>query len=152
MVDNAGTKAQLEAALKEAMRQQNELHKRTLRMALSAMRLAEIEKGASLDEPALLAILQKEVKCRQEALSEAQRAGRVDLEADARAEIGVLEGFLPRQLSAEELENQASQAIAELGATSLKDMGQVMKVLMPRLHGQAPGDQVSQVVRRLLGA
>jgi uncharacterized protein YqeY len=119
-------------------------------MALSAIRLAEIDQGAALDEPAVLSILQKEVRTRQESIAEAGRANRPDLAEASQAEITVLEEFLPRQLSAEELEAMARQAIAEAGATSPREMGQVMKLLIPRLQGRAGGDQASQMVRRLL--
>jgi uncharacterized protein YqeY len=145
------TKEQLESSLKEAMKAGDDLGKRTLRMALSAIRLAEIDKGQPLDEAQVQAILQKEVKSRQEAIAEAQRAHRPDLEAAAHDEIRVLEGFMPRQLSADEVDELARQAISEVGATSLKEMGAVMKVLMPRLQGRASGDQASQSVKRLLG-
>jgi uncharacterized protein YqeY len=144
------TKVELENALKDAMRSGDEVSKRTLRMALSSIRLTEVDKGGALDENALMAILQKEVKTRQEAIEEAQTAKRPDLEAEAKAEIAVLQSFLPQQLSSEELESLARQAIAETGATSVREMGQVMKVLMPRLQGRATGDQASQVVRKLL--
>jgi uncharacterized protein YqeY len=144
------TKAQLESDLKEAMRLNDDLRKRTLRMAISAIRLAEVEKGAALDEEAILTILQKEVKSRQEAIAEARRANRPDLEEASKAEIGVLESYLPKAFSPEELENLARQAIAEVGATSPQQIGQVMKVLMPRLQARATGEQASQVVRKLL--
>jgi uncharacterized protein YqeY len=144
------TKAQLESDLKDAMRANDDLRKRTLRMALSAIRFAEVESGSALDENAILAILQKEVKMRQEAIAEAQHANRPDLEEASKAEITVLEPYLPRSFSPEELESQARQAIADVGATSPQEMGKVMKVLMPRLQGRATGDQASQVVRRLL--
>jgi hypothetical protein len=143
-------KSELESALKDAMRSGDDLRKRTLRMALSAIRLAEIDKGAALDDAAVLALLQKEVKARQESIEDARRADRPDLEQASRDEIAVLQGFLPKQLTPEELETLAKAVIAEVGATSIKEMGQVMKVLLPRLEGRAPGDQASQVVRRLL--
>jgi uncharacterized protein len=144
------TKAQLEAALKDAMRSHDDLRKRTIRMVLSAVQFAGIERGSPLEEPAVVAIVQKEVKSRREAIEEAQRANRPDLVQASQAEIGVLEQFLPQQMSPAELESLARAAIAETGATSPQAMGQVMKVLMPRLQGRAPGDQVSAVVRRLL--
>jgi uncharacterized protein YqeY len=146
------TKQQLEDALKEAMRTGDDLNKRTLRMALASIRLAEKDKGAALDEAGVIAILQKEVKSRQESIADAERAGRPDLAADSQAEIGVLEGFLPKPPAQEELEALARQAIAEVGATSPREMGQVMKALMPRLQGRATGEQASQVVRSLLQA
>jgi hypothetical protein len=143
-------KIDLENALKDAMRANDDTRKRTLRMALTSIRLAEVEKGAPLDDSAVQSILQKEIKSRQESIEEARRANRPDLIDPTLAEIAVLENFLPQQLSPEELENLASQVIQELGATNIKEMGQVMKVLMPRLQGRAAGDQASQVVRRLL--
>jgi len=145
------TKAKLENDLKDALRAGDDLRKRTLRMALSAIRLAEVEKGGPLDENAVLGIIQKEVKSHQESIEDARRAGRPDLEQAALAEIDVLDQYLPRQLTPEELEGLARQAIAEVGATSPSDMGKVMKILMPRLQGRATGDQASQVVRMLVG-
>jgi len=144
------TKTQLESALKDAMRANDDVRKRTLRMALSAIRLAEVEKGGALDESATLAILQKEIKSRHEVIADAQRAHRPDLEADANAEIKVLEEYLPQPFTPEELEALARQVIAEVGATGPREMGQVMKALLPRLQGRATGDQASQAVRKLL--
>ncbi|HEX9028372.1 MAG TPA: GatB/YqeY domain-containing protein [Anaerolineales bacterium] len=145
------TKTDLENALKEAMRSSDDLRKRTIRMALAAIRMVEVERGKPLDEAGMLAVLQKEVKSRQEAIADAQRAHRPDLEAASQAEIGVLEGFLPQPLSPEAIDDLARQAVAEVGATSPREMGQVMKVLIPRLQGRATGDQASQAVRKLLG-
>jgi hypothetical protein len=143
-------KSQLETALKEAIRAGDEVPKRTLRMVLSAIRLAEVEKGAPLDDAGVMGILQKEIKSRQETIEDAQRAGRADLEESARAEIEFLSGYLPQPFSQAELEALVRQVIAEVGATSIREMGQVMKVLMPRLQGRATGDQASQTVRKLL--
>jgi len=143
-------KLKLESDLKDAMRSGDILRKNTLRLALSSIRLAEIDRGIQLDENAVIAILQKEIKSHQESIEDAQRAGRPELEQAARAEINVLQVYLPQALSPEELEVQAKQVIAEVGAASLRELGQVMKVLLPRLAGRATGDQVSQVVRKLL--
>jgi len=144
------TKLKLENALKDAMRAGDEIKKRTVRMALAAIKQAEIDRQVSLDEAAVLAILQKEIKMRREALEEARQADRPDLVAEAEAEIAVVNAFLPQALSADELKALAEAAIAEAGAASPSDMGKVMKLLMPRIQGRAPGDQVSQVVRQLL--
>ena len=144
-------KNQLETALKDAMRAQDDLRKRTLRMALAAIRLAEIESKQALDDQAVMTALQKEVKSRQEAIEEAGKANRPELAAAAQAEIEVLQGFLPQPLSAAELEELVREAIAEVGATSAREMGQVMKILMPRLQGRATGGEANQVLRRLLG-
>jgi uncharacterized protein YqeY len=143
-------KAELETALKEALRSGDALRKTTLRMVLSAIKLAEIEKGVSLDENGILSVLQKEVKSRREAIIDAQRANRPDLVTASEAEIVILESFLPKAMSPEELEALARRAIQEVGATSPREMGQVMKVLIPLLQGRASGDQASQVVKKLL--
>ncbi len=144
------TKIKLESALKDAMRAGDEVKKRTVRMALAAIKQAEIDRRVSLDEAAVLAILQKEIKTRREALEEARQANRPDLAAEAEAEIAVVNAFLPQALSADELKALAETAIAEARAASPADMGKVMKLLMPRIQGRAPGDQVSQIVRQLL--
>lgn len=133
------------------MRAGDEVRKRTLRMVLSSIRLAEVEKGKPLDDAGLLAILHKEVKSRRESIADAQRANRPDLIQGSEAEIAVLETFLPKAMTVEELEEIVRQVIAEVGAASPRDMGQVMKLLLPRLQGRVAGDQASQVVRRLLG-
>jgi len=142
-------KQTMENALKDAMRANDDVRKRTLRMALSAIRMAELDRG-ELDDPALMAIVQKEIKLRQEAIEDARRAARPDLEASNQDEIKVLLLFLPQPLTEPELEELARQAIAEAGATGPREMGQVMKILVPRLQGRATGDQASQMVRKLL--
>ncbi len=143
-------KDKLQNDLKEAMRTNNEVQKRTLRMALAAIRLFEVEKGVQLDDSAILGILQKEVKARHEAIADAERAGRQDLAAASREEMAILESYLPKAMSETELEALVRQAIAEVGAENLQQMGLVMKWLMPRLQGRATGEQASQMVRRLL--
>lgn len=145
------TKSQLESELKDAMRANDDVRKRTLRMVLTALKLAEVEKGEALDEKGIFAVLQKEIKSRQESVAEAQHAKRPELEASTMAEIVVLESYLPKQLSPEELEALARQVIAETGASSAREIGLVMKALVPRLEGRATGDQASQVVRKILG-
>lgn len=146
------TKNDIENALKEALRARDEPRKRTLRMALAAIKLAEVEKskGTTVDETAIAAMIQKEIKSRRESIADAQRAGRADLISAAEAEIAILEEYLPKAMSPDELETLAKQVIAEVGAATPKEMGPVMKLLVPRVQGRAAGDQVSQVVRRLL--
>ena len=143
-------KSTFQSDLKDAMRSGDVTRKSTLRMALSAMKLAEVEKNAQMDESAYLAVIQKEIKARRESIADAEKANRPELITQAEAEIAILQTYLPAALSEEELENLAKDAIAEAGATSVREMGQVMKILMPRLQGRATGDQASQVVRRLL--
>lgn len=144
------TRQKLEAALKDAMRSGDEMRKQNVRMVMSTIKLSEIEKGAPLDETAVIAVVQKELKSRQEALQDAQKANRDDLVNRARTEIAFLETFLPKQLTSEELDALARQAIVETGASTPADMGKVMKVVLAKVQGRASGDQVSQAVRRQL--
>jgi uncharacterized protein YqeY len=144
------TKSKLENELKAAMKAGDEVRKRTVRMALAAIRQAEVDRQVSLDEAVVIGLLQKEVRTRKESIEEARRAGRADLVTAAEAEIAVLEAFMPQAMGEGELKALAEAAIAEAGAASPSDMGKVMKVLMPRVAGRAPGDQVSAVVRQLL--
>jgi len=144
------SKADLENALKQAMRSGDDVRKRTLRMVLSSLKLAEVEKRGPLDEPGIAGILRKEIKMRQEAIEEAGRAARSDLAQASQAELAVLEAYLPRALEPAELETLVRQAIAESGATGPQEMGKVMKVLVPRVEGRADGKQLSSLVRDLL--
>ena len=143
-------KTRLSDALKESLRAGDEVRKRTIRMVLAAIQQTEIDRQIILDETAVLSILQKEIKSRRESLEEAKQAGREDLVQDAQAEIDVLKSFLPAGLSADELRAMVQAAIAETGSSSPTDMGKVMKALLPKVAGRAPGDQVSAVVREIL--
>lgn len=143
-------KVDLEAALKDALRSGDDLRKRTLRMALAAVKLAEVERGGALDDAAVMAVLQKEIKSRKESIEDALRAGRADLEAANRAEMDVLLAFMPEPFSEADLEALARQAIAESGAVGLNEFGKAMKILAPRLQGRASGDQAARMVRKLL--
>jgi uncharacterized protein YqeY len=140
----------MENGLKDAMRAQNSIGKNTLRVALSAIKLTEIDKGVKLDDAGVIAILQKEIKNRTEAILEAEKINRTDLIDTNKAEIKVLESYLPAQMSPEELETLVKAAVAETGAGGIKDMGKVMKALLPKVQGRAAGDQVSQMVKKLL--
>lgn len=145
-------KSELETALKEAMRAQDVLRKNTFRLVLSAIKEAEVLKQDELDDAAVLSILQKEVKSRHESIADAERAERADLIAESREEIKILEEYLPEAMSDEELDALISEAIAESGASAPNDMGNVMKLVLPRVQGRADGGKVSQIVRqKLLG-
>ncbi len=144
------TKARLQQALKAALRAKDERRKATLRTALAEIKHAEVERGRPLTEDEVIAVLRKQIKMRRETLEAAERAGRADRAQEAREAIAILEAFLPQPLSPEELEALARQVIEEVGAQSPRDMGKVMRELMPRLQGRASGSEASQVVRRLL--
>ncbi|MFN2119025.1 MAG: GatB/YqeY domain-containing protein [Anaerolineales bacterium] len=144
-------KNRLTEEMRKAMKANDDVRRRTTRMALAAIKQAEVDRQTELDEPAVMSLLQKEIKNRREALDEAHKASRPDLIADNEAEIKVLEEFLPKPLSQDELAQLVHAAIEETGAATPAEMGKVMKVLMPRVAGRAAGDQVSTVVRELLG-
>ncbi len=143
-------KAQLTDAMKQAMRANDDVSRRTTRMALAAIKQAEKDKQTTLDDPAVMALLQKEIKNRREAAEEAKKANRPDLIAENEAEIKVLEAFLPKAMSPEELRALVQAAIAETGAATQTDMGKVMKAVMPKVAGRAAGDQVSAMVKEAL--
>ncbi|TAK10797.1 MAG: GatB/YqeY domain-containing protein [Anaerolineae bacterium] len=143
-------KDELSSALKDAMRASDDGRKIPLRLVISAIQLAQVEKGSELDDTEVMGIIQKEVKARRESIADAEKAKRDDLVEAAQAEMVVLESFLPKGLTVEELEAIVRAAIAEAGATSPADMGAVMKLLVPKTKGRADGGQVSALVRQLL--
>jgi len=143
-------KTQLNDSMKDAMKSGDEVRKRTIRMALAAVKQVEVDKRMELDDMAIMALLQKELKNRRESLEEARKANRADLIADNEAEIKVLEVFLPKAMPAEELRALVQAAITETGATGPTDMGKVMKLVMPKVAGRAPNDAVSAAVKELL--
>lgn len=143
-------KAQLNESMKDAMRSGDEVRKRTVRMALAAVKQAEVDRRTELDDMAVMSLIQKEVKNRRESLEEAKKANRPDLVEANESEIKVLEVFLPKAMPSEELRALVQAAIDETGATSPADMGKVMKIVMPRVAGRAPNDVVSTTVRELL--
>ena len=144
------SKSELETELHSAMRSGDDLRKRTLRMILSSVKLAEVEKRGELDEAGMQAVLQREVKTRQEAIADAEKAQRPDLAAATQAELAVVQAYLPAQLSPDDLEQMTRQAITATGAAGPQDMGKVMKEIMPKLQGRADGKTVNEIVRRLL--
>lgn len=143
-------KNEIQTALTLAMKARDEDTKRTLRLVMSSIKLSEVENRGELDDSRILSILQKEVKTREDSIQEARQAGREDLVKAAEREIEILNQFLPKQMAAEELIVLAKQVIEETGATSIKDMGTVMKNLMPKLEGRASGQDASKIVRDLL--
>lgn len=143
-------KTQLNESMKDAMKSGDEVRKRTVRMALAAVKQAEVDKRIELDDAAVMNLLQKEMKNRRESIEEAKKANRADLIADNEAEIKVIEVFLPKAMPAEELRALVQAAIAETGAASPADMGKVMKTVMPKVAGRAPNDMVSAAVKEML--
>jgi uncharacterized protein len=143
-------KTQLNDSMKDAMKSGDEVRKRTVRMALAAVKQAEVDKRIELDDTAVIALIQKEVKNRRESLEEAKKADRADLISANEAEIKVLEAFLPKAMPDEELRAIVQAAIAETGASTPADMGKVMKIVMGKVAGKASNDKISGAVRELL--
>ena len=143
-------KTQLNESVKDAMKSGDEVRKRTVRMVLAAVKQVEVDKQAPLEDLAVVALIQKEIKNRREAIEEANKANRPDLIEENEAEIKVLEVFLPKAMPADELRALVQAAIAETGASAPGDMGKVMKIVMPKVAGRAPNDMISSAVKELL--
>ena len=144
------TKTRLNEAMKESMKSGDNLRKQTIRMVLAAVKQAEVDKRVELDEAAVTALIQKEVKNRREAIEDAKKASRDDLVEGNESEIKILEEFLPKAMPIEELKALVQAAITETGAAAPSDMGKVMKVVMPKVAGRAPNDMISATVKELL--
>ena len=140
----------LQAELKDAMRDRDELRRDTLRMVLAAAQNAEKQARRPLSDEELLGVFTREVKTRRESIEAYEKAERPDLAAKERAEIELLSGFLPAALGEEELRAMVREAIAESGASSARDLGKVMGLLSPRTRNRADGRQVSAMVAQEL--
>ena len=150
----AELKDRLRADLNDAMRARDQVRMRTLRMALTSIANEEVA-GASardLSDDEIIKVLTREARKRREAAEAFGAAGRTEQAAAERAEGDVLADYLPAQLGDDELAALVSTAIAETGATGMASMGQVMKILTPRVAGRADGARVAAEVRRRLGA
>jgi uncharacterized protein len=143
-------KDRLMSDLQDAMRSGDELRKETIRMARSAIKNAEIESMAELDDAGVQNVLRKEIKQRREAAEEFEKGKRPELAEKERAEAAVLEVYLPQQMSESEIEAEVRALVAELGVSEPKDMNKLMPAAMSRLKGRADGRLVNQVATRVL--
>jgi len=143
-------KQRLQDDLRSALRARDERRKSVIRMTLAAIVNAEVEHGGELDDASVTVVMQEQARRRRDTIAELQQANRPDLLAAEEAELAILEEYLPRLLSREEIADEARQVIAEVGATGMGQMGPVMRQLMPRLKGRADGRVVNRVVRELL--
>jgi uncharacterized protein YqeY len=142
--------AEIEVDLKDAMRARDAVRTGTLRLTLAALRAAEKELGRPLKEDEELQVLQRERKRRAEAAEAFRTAGRDEQADKEEEELEIIEEFMPEPLGEEDLERIVDDAIAETGATSLRDLGRVMADVMPQVAGRADGSAVSQLVREKL--
>jgi uncharacterized protein len=136
--------------MKSALRSGDKERLATIRLALAAIKQREVDERISLDDPQVLAVLEKMIKQRREAITQFESGGRADLVAKETAEIGVLQGYLPAQMSEAELDALINEAIAATGAASMKDMGKVMAAVKPKAQGRADMGAVSARIKQRL--
>lgn len=136
--------------LKAAMKDKDVIRKNTVQMIRSAILQFEKDNKAELDDNGIIDVIAKELKRRRDVLPEYEKSGREDLIADINREIEILLAYLPKQLSKEELEVIVAEAIAEVGATSMKDMGKIMAAVMPKTKGRADGKMINEIVKAKL--
>jgi uncharacterized protein len=147
------TKQELKDELKKSMLAKDTEKTGVLRMIVSALGYYEIEKGGAgyeATEEDVMTVLQKQVKQRRDSVEQFRAGGREDLAAKEEKEIAMLEGYLPAQMSEEEISKLVDEAIASTGASNPQDMGRVMGALMPKTKGKADGGTVSRIVREKL--
>jgi len=137
--------------MRAAMKAREQARVSTLRMLMAAMKNTQVEKGHELDDEEVVEVIAREAKRRRESIDAFEKGGRPELVEKEGAELAVLESYLPERLSDEELAALVDAAIAETGASSPKEMGNVMKVVMPKVKGRADGTAVSAAVRARLG-
>ena len=145
-----GAKTDLTDALHSAIKEKKDTSKNAIRLALSSIKLAEIEKGEDLEDVEIFSILHKEIKTREETITEAVKAGREGMIVPLDKEIKVLKEFLPSELSDDELTEEINKVISNLNATTIKQMGMVMKVVIENIQGHASNDRISKMTKSLL--
>ncbi|MCL5411937.1 MAG: GatB/YqeY domain-containing protein [Patescibacteria group bacterium] len=141
---------QVREDLKQAMLSKDELRVSTIRMLLSAVKNTEIAKGHSLSDEEILAVVQKEVKQRKDSIEGFKAGGRQDLVAKETQETEILQGYLPEQLTEEEVRRIVEETVQETKATGINQMGMVMGTVMAKVGGKAAGDVVSKIVKEKL--
>jgi uncharacterized protein YqeY len=141
---------QLDADLKAAMKASESLKVSVLRMAKSALKYRQIEKGDALTDEDILSVLSGLSKQRRESIEQFSKGGREDLAEQERQELSMLQSYLPQQLTPEEIDRIIVEAIRETSAAGIKDMGKVMRIIIPRMKGAADGKVVSQRVKDIL--
>ncbi|MCX7950444.1 MAG: GatB/YqeY domain-containing protein [Clostridiales bacterium] len=143
-------KDRLQEDWKAAMKNKDKFRANVLNMAKAAILHAEKSDGSTLDDEQVISILTKEVKQRRDSLIEFEKGNRQDLIDQTNKEIEILLEYLPQQLTEEEISEIVKDAVNEVQATSIKDMGKVMAVLMPKVKGRADGKLVNQIVKQYL--
>ncbi|MBU2632415.1 GatB/YqeY domain-containing protein [Patescibacteria group bacterium] len=148
------TKQQLQNELKESMLARNELKTSVLRMLISAINYHEIQKGGAgykATEEDVLSVVEKQIKQRKDSIEQFEKAERQELAEKEKKELEMLLKYMPEQMSEDEVKKLVDEAIAQTGAKSIQEMGEVMGVLMSKTKGKADGSLVSKIVREELG-
>lgn len=145
-----GLREEIQSDIKEAMKAKDNETRDTLRLIAAAIKQADVDGGSALDDAAVLSLVMKQAKQRRESISEYEKAGRQDLSEPEKKELAIIERYLPKMMDADEIRVLAVAVVADVGATSPKEMGAVMGKLMPQVKGKADGKLVNQVVRELL--
>ena len=143
-------KEKLMEDLKTAMREKDNIRKNTVQMVRAAILQIEKDKGIEVTDVQILEIIAKEVKTKKDALGDFEKAGREDLILQTKEEMNVLSEYLPKQLTAQELEVKINEIITKIGATSIKDIGIVMKEAKAEIGVAADGKMINEVVRKIL--
>lgn len=151
MTDSA-LKQQLQADMKASMKSADKSRLSVIRLMLSAIKQIEVDERIELDDARIIAVLDKMVKQRRESISQFEKANRDDLIAIEQGELEIIQQYLPAALSEDEIKQMISEAITQSGATEMKQMGQVMGILKPKLTGRADMGQVSQQIKSMLNA
>lgn len=144
-------KEKLMEDLKNAMKEKNVNKKNAIQMVRTAILQLEKDKGIEVEDSKILEIIAKEVKNRRDSIAEFEKAGREDLVNQAKEEIAAIEGYLPKQLTKDEIKEKVAAIIEKVGATSMKDMGAVMKEAKAEIGAAADGRTINEVVKELLG-
>jgi uncharacterized protein YqeY len=148
----ADLKQKLTDDLKQAMRDGDKVRRSVIRLAMAAIKNAEIARQTTLDDTDILGVIAKEARQRQESIDAFKQGNRPDLVAQEEAELAVLKEYLPRQMTREEIIAAARQVIAEVGAQGPGDKGKVMPQLIAQLKGRADGREINAVVTELLSS
>ncbi len=143
-------KEKLMEDLKVAMREKDEIKKDTVQMVRAAILQIEKDKGIEVDDGKIIEIIAKEVKGKKDSLVDFEKGGRDDLVSQTNQEIAILQEYLPKQLTPEEIKSEVEKVINDLGATSMKDMGAVMKEAKARIGAAADGRSINEAVKELL--
>jgi uncharacterized protein YqeY len=151
MAKESALKQKLADDLKQAMRDGDKIKRSAIRMAMAAVKNAEIARQAVLEDGDVLGVIAKEIRQRKESIEAFKQGDRQELAAIEEAEMAILEQYLPRQMTRDEITAEARRVIEEVGAESIRDKGKVMPALIAKLKGKADGREINEVVTELLG-